>query len=270
MTDHHQRLWRRNQMEAALWRYFATYENWGGDWSGLTGSIPSVFTSRIKKMLNMDRIPGMTPWDGLPEDRWVFYDEPGEGTGSEDRFSAVHAFLMAVALDLLNIGLKQSEVIFFLKHTRTMLEGAFDRIHRRPGAIAPVMGSGRQLRFARHYPEVEPIWIDPHKAPRADFTGWLVVRRFETREIHPGFEKQAKNSIPFFMEPKFLFGLEAVKNEVFSHLNGYRHMVALELADPALTIPQYLADAPSVGRGRPPIGNVREIVARGTRRTGER
>lgn len=239
-------------MEAALWRYVATYKNWGNDWDGTAASIPSVFKSRIKKMLNMDHIPGMTPWDGLPDDRWVFYDEPGVGTGGEDRFSSVHAFLMAVALDLLNIGLKQSEVIFFLKHTRPMLERAFDRIHRRPGAIAPVMGSGRQLRFASHYPEVEAIWIDPHKAPRADFTAWLVVRRFETREIHPGFEKQAKNkSIPFFMEPKFLFGLEAVKNEVFSHLNGYRHLVPIELADSALTIPQYLSKAPSIGRGRP-------------------
>ncbi len=258
MEDHHRRLWRRNQMEAALWRYVVTYKNWGGDWEGRAASIPSVFRSRIKKMLNIDRIPEMTPSAGFPEDRWVFYDEPGEGTGSEDRFSAVHAFLMAVALDLLNIGLKQSEVMFFLKHTRPMLEGAFDRIHRRPGAIAPVTGSGRQRRFAKHYRGVKPIWIDRERAPLADFTVWMVVRRFETKELYPQFEEKTKGkTIPFFLEPKICFGIEAVKQEVFTHLNGYRHPVTVELADSALTIPQYLAEAPSIGRGRPPRPQVR-------------
>lgn len=256
-------------MEAALWRYVATHKNWGSDWDGRAATIPTVFRSRIKKMLNMDRSPKATPRAGLPEDRWAFYDGPGEGTGSEDPFSAFHAFLMGLALDLLNIGLKQSEVVFFLKHTRPTLQAAFDQIHRRKDQIAPVTGYGRQRRFANRYPRVEPIWIDRDKAPLADFTVWMVVRRFEVKEVYPQFEEETKDkTIPLFLEPKFFFGLEAVKEEVFTHLNGYRHMVTVELADSALTIPQYLTEAPSIGRGRPPGPNVGAAPRRRKHRAG--
>ena len=137
-------------MELALWRYFATYRDWGTDPDHIAGSVPPVFKSRIKKMLNMDRIPAMTPWEDLPEDQWIYYDHAGEGIGSEDRFSVVHVFLMGVALDLLNIGFKQSEVIFFLKHTRPVLENAFVQIHRKKDWLSPISGAGRQQRYYNH------------------------------------------------------------------------------------------------------------------------
>ena len=68
MADHHERCWRRNQMELALWRYAVTSRQWGTD--GGSGvdleKVPMVFRSRVKKMLNMDRIPAITPWRDKP------------------------------------------------------------------------------------------------------------------------------------------------------------------------------------------------------------
>ena len=96
--------WKRTQIEAALWRYVVTARNWGADFDGLTANIPTVFRSRIKKLLNMDRIPALTPWGQPKDDKWAFYDSPGEGLGSEDRFSTEHAFLIGIALDLVNEG----------------------------------------------------------------------------------------------------------------------------------------------------------------------
>ena len=289
MADHHERCWRRNQMELALWRYAVTSRQWGADGGpGLDiEKVPMVFRSRVKKMLNMDRIPAITPWrskpggkkEGLSKDiqrklpgpragvpgGWVFFDQAGEGTGSEDRFSTLHVFLMGVALDLMNIGLKQAEIVFFLKHTRPVLQNAFDQIHRRRAGIAPVSGSGRQKHLAKHYPDAASLWVEPDKAPSADFTAWMLVQRFETKEIHPpgspspgsaGTEaKSMDQKLPLFMEPRFFFGLEAVKEEIFDHLNQYRHVVMVELADAALTLPGYLRQAPAIGKGRPVGGS---------------
>ena len=247
----HERVWHRNQLETALWRHAVTFRHWGADPDGLVSRIPSIFRSRIKKMLNLDRIPEMTPWEDLG-DQWAFYDDSAEGTGSEERFSVVHVFLMGTALNLLDIGLKQSEVIFFLKHLRPDLEVAFEEVHRRHGSTPPVSESGRQKRFAKHFPDAEPLWPDPNKEPQADFTVWMLVRRSENQEAYPGFQRKiGEREIPLFMEPKICFGLEAVKSEVFSHLSQYPHVVMVELADLALTVPKYLAEAPVIGRGRP-------------------
>lgn len=238
-------------MEIALWRHAVTFRHWGADSDNLVSRIPAVFKSRIKKMLNLDRIPGMTPWEDM-DDRWAFYDDPGKGTGREDRFSTSHVFLMGIALGLLDIGLKQSEVIFFLKHMRSTLQGAFDQIHKRAGAIPPVSDTGRNRRFAKHYPVAKPVWLGPDKMPQADFTAWMLVRRAENREAYPGFQQKiGRREIPLFMEPSIIFGLEEVKSEVFSHLNQYPHAVMVELADLALTVPRYLSEAPAVSRGRP-------------------
>ncbi len=291
MANHHERCWRRNQMELALWRYAVTSREWGADGGLDIEKVPMVFRSRVKKMLNMDRIPAITPWGnkpgdnprGLPEGSprlprpgvgvpgnpggWIFFDQAGEGTGSEDRFSTLHVFLMGVALDLMNIGLKQSEIVFFLKHTRPALQNAFDQIHRRRAGIAPVSGSGRQKHLAKHYPDAASLWVEPDNAPLADFTAWMLVQRFETKEIHPpgsptpgssGTEAKAKDlKLPLFMEPRFFFGLEAVKEEIFDHLNQYRHVIMVELADAALTLPGYLRQAPAIGKGRPVGGSKR-------------
>jgi len=252
--------WRRNQVEAALWRYALTGPNWGADWNRLAPRIPSVFRSRVKKLLNLDRIPGLTPWGQEDETIWAFYDGPGEGVGSEDRFSTHHAFLLGIGLDLVNEGLKQSEVVYFLRHARGKLEAAFEQIHKRPGAIAPVSGSDRQLHRFKEDGSSSPIWLDRHHHPLSDRTVWLVIRRQEAKEVYPRFEKLTRGrDIPLFLEPEFYFGLEAVKECVFKQLPAFRHLLLVEIADLALTLPRYLEEATVVGRGRP-RGSVKRVI----------
>ena len=232
MANQHLLQWRRNQMADAIWRYTVTAPHWGSDPNHLADRVPQVFQSRIKKMLNLDRIPDMTPWEGL-EDTWVFYDEPGQGVGSEELFSTFHAFMMSMAIELLNIGLKQSEVIFFLKHTKPVLHKQFSRIYRRSNKKAPVSNSNRSPQGIRR-------------------TVWMTVRRVETQEAHPGFQKKiGEKKIPLFMEPKFFEGFDAVAKEFSMHLSLYRHAILIEIADPALMLPAYLAATPVVRRGRP-------------------
>ena len=255
MVNHHTGVWRRNQLVAALWHYLATARDWGGDQHGLAESVPRVFRSRVKKMLDLDRLPHLLPWEEnqLPPDQWAFYDQAGEGTGSEERFSTVHAFNMGLALQMLNIGLKQSEVIFVLKWARPDLEAVFKKIHAQPGALAPVSDTRRQSHEHKHYPSSKPIWLEDKKSPEADFTVWMLLQRVETKELHPSSGERATEgqAPPMFMAPEFCFGLEAVKTYVFKHLNDFPHLVLLELADLALTLPRELAQAPAIGRGRP-------------------
>lgn len=251
-TKNHQRIWRRSQMEFALWRYYATYKNGGADPEGLTTSIPSVFKSRVKKMLNMDRIPKLTRWEAGLEDQWAFYEAAGEGTGSEEHFSVFHAFMMGLALDLLNDGMKHSDAIFLLKHDRPRIQKIFDEIYKIKDAVAPVNGTMRRSFRYEDYPNAEPIWKEHDSAPSADFTVWMLVRRSEMYEVYPTLpEEFTNNKVPFFMQLNFEFGLEDLKNEIFAHLNSYRHVLIIELADLALTLPKFLEKAPRRDRGRP-------------------
>ena len=80
----------------------------------------------------------------------------------------------------------------------------------------------------------------------------MIVRRFETKEVYDGRDTNHKaRKLPLFLEPKFFFGLEAVKEDLFLHVNDHRYCVLVELADLAKTLPGYLAASPTIGRGRP-------------------
>jgi len=179
----------------------------------------------------MDRIPGMTPWEDL-DDRWAFYDEPGQGTGSEELFSTVHVYLMGMAIELLNIGLKQSEVIFFLKHMRPTLEEVFKSIHSR-NSQAPFSGA-------------------PNNGSAIHSTAWMLVRREETQEQYPLLLKKIGNKKqPLFMVPLFFNGFDEVSEHFARASNSHRHVILIEIADLALTLPIYLNETSVARRGRP-------------------
>ena len=188
-----------------------------------------MFKSRIKKMLNLDRIPSMTPWAEL-DGEWAFYDESGLGTGSEERFSIVHVLMMYLGIELLNTGLKQSEAIFFLKHMRPLLEEQFELIHEKENATPPISQSQNVISE----------------------TVWMAVRRQEIKETHPGFRKKVgdKTSRPLFIQPEFFNGFDAVSEKFRRQLNSYRNVILIEIADPALALPALLEQIPVVQRGR--------------------
>ncbi len=115
-------------MEDALWRFAVTARYWGEDPNKSALQVPAVFRSRVKKLLNMDRIPEFRPWKDAGKDQWAFYDGPGEGPGSDDTYRTEHVFVMGVGLDLLSEGLKPSEIVFVLRHVREKLERAYRQI----------------------------------------------------------------------------------------------------------------------------------------------
>jgi len=242
-------------VEAALWRYTATQRHWGHDTDGIGSRVPKIFKSRIKKLLDLDRVPGLVPWFEPDPGLQAFFDGRRDtGTRSDDLFSTGQAFLMGIGLDLINEGIKQPEVVFFLRHTRDTILAAFEQIHERPGARAPVSGGDRQLRHFENEDASEPIWLRGLRTAYSDSTAWMLVRRREDKEAYPLFLKATKGKrIPFFVEPEFYFGLEAVKKAIFDHLPAFRHVILIELADLALTLPRYLAEAVGVRRGRPPV-----------------
>lgn len=191
----------------------------------------------------------MAPTLDMPKDQWAFYDEPGGGAGTEERFSTMHVFLLGIALDLLDLGLKQGEIIFVLKHCRPTLKKQFDEILSIPNAVAPIHGTGRQTMWHKHYPDSQPLYQEPGKPTSADFTWWMVVRRFD-RDVYPSLANVPPTT-PSFMEPEYFQGLEALKNYLFMYLCNHRQAVVIELADRARTLPRFLVEAPQIGRGRP-------------------
>ena len=112
-------------MEDALWRFAVTARDWGSDQNEFASKVPAVFRSRVKKLLDMDRIPELRPWKLAGKDQWAFYDGAGDGSGSDQTFRTEHVFVMGVGLDLLSQGLKPSEIVFVLRHIRAELECLF-------------------------------------------------------------------------------------------------------------------------------------------------
>lgn len=244
--------YRRGQLDPVLWKYLAASRNWGAIGPEHADGIPSRFRSRVKKLLNLDRVPGMVSWADFPEDRWAFYDNAAEGTGSEERFSPVHVFLLAIALDMVNLGLKQPDAVFILKSIRPPLEKAFLRIHKTRGVYAQVSDTKRQPRPFKDDSTLPSIRLKGHEIEREDATVWMILRRYGIEELHPGLAKPGnEKTAPIYESPDIAFGLEAAKRELFTHLADSRQVMLIELAEAAITIPRLLEAEPEVGRGRP-------------------
>lgn len=253
-SENHPTTWRRNQIEAALWRFTATAHHWGVDQHNLVDQIPSRFRARIKKLLNLDRHPELRPWKESGPDLWAFYDDDATGTGSQEEFSTEAAFILGVGLDLLAQGIKPSEIVFALRHTRGKLEQLFHEIHSTEGLRAPVSFGDRQRRFwDEETSAAAPLYLSNKTRPVEDNSIWVLFRRVEAQEAFPGFERQTQDyPTPLFLKPEILYGLEELKEHLFKRRSEYRHLTLIEVADLALTLPTYLQEAPVRRRGRPP------------------
>lgn len=243
--------WRRKQAEGALWRYFATYQNWGGDNTHSQQPPPKVFSSRVRKLLDLDRGFDRSKLGDAPAAEWAFYDTPGEGTGSKRPLSDFNVFLLAVALDMLNTGLKQSEILFFLRHTRETIKDEYRQI-RAQDLPAPVMGaSPRAMRAAQDYPSAPSVAFQG--SPMADFSVFMLVRRVEMTELveRPQAQSTRDAHMPLYWQPAFAYGLDELTETLYRSPNSYRCVIVLELADMARALPRILADTPRFERGRP-------------------
>ncbi len=123
--------YKRNQVDLALWQLFSPV--------GIHSELHPTFKTRIKRLLDLDRQPpthgGKAKTDDLAAD-WpktpaFSAAQTHWGKGTVATFSLFDAFCLALALDLLDMGFKQSEVVFLIGHIRPDLNDVFEKIQRK-------------------------------------------------------------------------------------------------------------------------------------------
>lgn len=208
------RRFQRGQVEHALWAWF----------SGEPSEAPAVFRGRIKKLLDIDREPVVLAGAEVPpSSRHAFLGNEPRGQGFESEFSPFDVFCLAIGLELLDLGFKQAEVVFLLRHIRGDLEDKFAAILRDPPA-----GRMQQESDNRLFMTVGKVELVERVAP----TG----------------------TAPVFLKPQFARGLEAA-TQLLSDL-GYseRKLILLEVGNTAASLCNHLDQAPVPQKGRPRKG----------------
>ena len=201
----------RGQVDHALWALFRPDQ-----------SAPSpTFLGRISKLLDIDRekivLSGTNVADAAPH---AFHDVGLPGQGIEMQFSAFDTFCLAVGLDLLELGFKQAEIVFLLRHIRGDLAITYGEILERPPA-----GRMRQEVDNRVYMAVGKVEI-------AERTG-------------------SSRAQPIILKPQFARGLEGV-SEIVDRLGpSERKVVLLEIGNTAVYLCNHLSKAPLPPKGRP-------------------
>lgn len=210
----------RGQAEWALWKSF-TFA------SGASDEVPKVFRTRVKRLLDVDRDSDFAQTSAPPPVRWSFVAPPEE-SGAEALYAEVDVFCLAIGLDLLDAGFKQSEVVYLMRYLRTDLE-----------ARMPVLLERRSLLSRR------PM------GPGADARHFVVLSKIELREIVASDKIQAHKA-PLFLEPIFCDGIEELSQVLGDAMPHRRRVVTLvELTAMAQAVVTFLKEAPSIRRGRP-------------------
>ena len=220
---------RRGQADWALWRLF----NKSGH-----GNPPSEFLARLKRLLDIDRYVELGK-DDRESPGFAFLDELPAGKGSEVRLTPFNIFCLAIGLDLLDMGFKQSEVVFLFKHVRKRFEAKYREI------------LGRGLAYKREYlPAKDQPKLPVTKDKKyADPRIFAVIIKVELKEVYApkGYEKPEN---PVIFEPKFFKGSVSLENWIDEMVpTSYRKLLAFELWSTAMRLQEYLRDVPDIRRG---------------------
>ena len=225
----------RGQVEWALWCSFACARF-------NTGDVPRVFRTRIKRLLDIDRDLDLTSAEVPPEIDYAFAGPPAV-EGAEAAYRAVDAFCLAIALDLLDSGFKQSEIVFLMRYLRPELEQRF------PAQLEPPSLINHQRYRAEDYPNLPSC---EHCGQRyADRRLFVVLQKVELTEIIP-VSASGRPTRPVIRVPVFCEGATALGAELHETMPDHRRAVTvLELAATAQAVQRWLAEAPAIRRGRP-------------------
>jgi len=226
------RIYRRGQVEWALWR-FSTLDLPGGD------EPLSAFRARVKHLLQLDRSGALfASTEFCPPVAHALSWGQSLKTGIDAYFSAFDAFCLAIALDLLRAGFKQSEVLLLIGHLRPRLGKPFADILENPPAFRS------RLRLANR-PEPKDEGGDDRRV-------FLVIQRVECSEAFPAFTTTGKqNPGAIFREPLFCLGIQELGAELGKMDHLFRRAIVLEIAHMAARVAEFLDQAPYVKRGRP-------------------
>lgn len=223
----------RGQVEWALWASFVQGRPHLDD-------VPQKFRTRIKRLLDIDRELDLSD-ESLPPVADFAFAEPPTGASTEVAYTPVDTFCLAVGLDLLDLGFKQSEVVFFMRYLRPDLEARMQGLLERPSV-------SRSRSRAEHYPDM-PTYL--HNGRRyADARLFVVISKVEITELFPASPKTTDT--PMFLEPVFCDSAEALGEHLSERMPDRRRVViVLELAATAQATASFLQQAPVIRRGRP-------------------
>ncbi len=225
----------RGQVDWALWCSFARA-------SFNTGDVPQIFRTRIKRLLELDRGLDLGDAEVPPEADFAFAPPPLE-EGGEVAYRAVDAFCLTIALDLLDAGFKQAEIVFLMRYLRPELEVRFADM------LTPPLLISRQRYFAKHHPHL-PTYEEGGRR-YADKRIFVILRKVEMTEIIPP-AMRSRHRPPVILEPIFCAGVEALTESLHDIMpNRRRAVTVLEVAANAQAVEAFLKQAPVIRRGRP-------------------
>lgn len=223
----------RGQVEWALWSTFTGKFN--------PPLMPKIFATRIKKLLELDRNLDLSKMEAPPDCEFAFAPLPVDGT--EIAYKPIDAFCLAIALDLLDAGYKQSEVVFIMQYLRRPLEKQMPQIHNEPSLL------DRQRNRAEDYPGYPTTFS--RNLEIADARVFLIIRKIEMVEIIPETDTKVSKH-PTFLEPKFCRGVDGLTNKIDKMLPSSRRTATIiEIARTAQAVRASLDKAPVIRRGRP-------------------
>ncbi len=205
-------MYKRNQAEWSCWKVNTL---------GRDEKIPNAFLTRIKRLLELDR----QPLDGDNTMAAFSTSNTPIGKGSEANFSAFDVFCLCLGLDLLDLGFKQSEVVFFLRHTRKDIQEIYDEILK----TSKVHGRNRY-------------------GINKDSAVFMLIRKIELKELFPLIPKEHKG--PIISPPEFCFGSKEFMEKTLDTANRHRKFIVIELAKIAALLNDFLPQAPVRTRGR--------------------
>jgi hypothetical protein len=187
-------------------------------------------------------------------------EKPGQ-PGINIEYTAYNAFELAAALTCQDTGLKQSEVAFFIRHSRPALRACYERIM----ASAP---SPRMQILGRDRPKSPTRMViqggdskglgDPFRSNVADTSCFMSFRYVEIREAWSNLKFKSakwggiKGETPFFFVPKFHYGLAELAKEMDWIATAYQDniRIVIELSNLAVIVTDCLKEAPEMRRGR--------------------
>ncbi len=233
--------YKRGQIEWALWRSFRPL---GSQDAG----PPPVFKTRIKRLLDLDRDLDVTQFATKPPSDFAFVAPFEGGSGVEVAYTPADVFALALALDLLDVGFKQGEIVFVMRHLRQTLDDWYPDLIKRPSL------NDRQKLLASRHPNLPRYEPDPRKAALADARVFLIFNRIEITEVLAAGPK-TKPGPAVFLQPEVCEGLTALQARLHDLMPLRRRTVILiEMAAIAQAVTHYLNEAPAVARGRPRRG----------------
>ncbi len=216
---------KRNQVDQALWETVTHLKGAGKE-------PPAVFRTRIKRLLEIDR-------RGPPDTgTYAFSTAAPGGKGVDARFSAFDTFCLAIGLELLDTGFKQSEVVFLLQHIRRGLHEHFDYILEDPP---------RLQASADNHPD-RPKFEHPEGKPTADFTVFVLIQRVEVREKYPLLKGNGKVVHPIIGEPIICRGIDALRDTIYRKKVSNHFLLEISVLGHLVT--SKLASVPAIPRGR--------------------